>query len=219
MDRSSGSGVFARDPDALIDLVELELTDDLMKQQEGSAATSIYSKAIQEANFDYFDENVGIDDQQSVSQMNNHAKRVLDPNKLSQVEFEIDRAIKRVKMRSAWRVEGTLREYPKFDAVNMWFQYPVHNVDDTGILKDIQPEAEQPAWKKNFQKKKSPADKKKEQNESLETAYGACSIDGNVTLDSLSEFMGVTPKTVRNRIKNHGGFWITDGEVGRKPDK
>lgn len=219
MDRSSGSGVFARDPDALIDLIELELTEDLMKQQEGAAATSIYSKAIQEKNFDYFDENVGIDDQQSVSQMNNHAKRVLDPAALSQVESEIDRAVQRVKMRSAWRVEGTLREYPKFDAVNMWFQYPVHQVDDTGILKDIEPDSEQPAWKKNFQKKKSPADKKKEQNESLETAYGACSIDGNVTLDSLSEFMGVTPKTVRNRIKNHGGFWITDGEVGRKPDK
>ena len=27
MDRASGSGVFSRDPDALIDLIELELTD------------------------------------------------------------------------------------------------------------------------------------------------------------------------------------------------
>lgn len=34
MDRASGSGVFARDPDALIDLVELELNDDILKQEK-----------------------------------------------------------------------------------------------------------------------------------------------------------------------------------------
>ena len=36
MDRASGSGVFARDPDALIDLVELELNDDILKQENCS---------------------------------------------------------------------------------------------------------------------------------------------------------------------------------------
>ncbi|HFK2719268.1 TPA: hypothetical protein ACG1DY_005127, partial [Escherichia coli] len=91
--------------------------------------------------------------------------------------------------------------------------------DDTGFLKDIQPEGDSPTWKKNFEKKKSSTDRKKEQNESLEIAYESCTIDGSVTLDALAEFMGVTEKTVRNRIKNHGGFWVTDGEVGRKPDK
>lgn len=33
MDRASGSGVFARDPDALLDLIELEPTDALLKQE------------------------------------------------------------------------------------------------------------------------------------------------------------------------------------------
>ena len=37
MDRASGSGVFARDPDALLDLIELDLSDDLLKQQENNA--------------------------------------------------------------------------------------------------------------------------------------------------------------------------------------
>ena len=37
MDRASGSGVFARDPDALIDLVELELNDDILKQEKNKA--------------------------------------------------------------------------------------------------------------------------------------------------------------------------------------
>ncbi|WP_416149408.1 AAA family ATPase [Salipaludibacillus sp. HK11] len=219
MDRSSGSGVFARDPDALMDLVELEITDDLLKQQEAAAATGIYAQAIKKVNFDYFDEHVGLDDQQSVSQMNTHAKRAIPQDELDKVESEINQAIKKVRIRSAWRIEGTLREYPKFDAVNMWFQYPVHKVDDVGILKNIEPEGDSPPWKKNFTKKKSPEEKKKEQKESLEVAFESCMIDGEVTLDSLSEFMGVTPKTVRNRVGAHGDFWIDNGEVGRKPDK
>ena len=37
MDRASGSGVFARDPDAMLDLIELETTDALMKQEENKA--------------------------------------------------------------------------------------------------------------------------------------------------------------------------------------
>ena len=28
--------------------------------------------------------------------------------------------------------------------------------------------------------------------------------------------MGVTEKTVRNRLKEHGGFWVDGGQVGKK---
>lgn len=216
MDRASGSGVFARDPDALIDLVELDITEDLRKQQEGAAAAGIYAKAIEQANYDYFDENVGLDDQQSVAQMNTHAKKVLSEDKLAKVEAEINQAVKAVRVRSAWRIEGTLREYPKFEPVNMWFQYPVHKIDDTGTLKDIQPEAEQPAWKKNFNKKKSPDDRKKEALEALEVAYDACGIGEKVTVKDLTEYMGLSEKTVRRRIKDHDNFWIDGGDVGKK---
>ncbi|MFD2089595.1 hypothetical protein ACFSND_31245 [Brevibacillus brevis] len=98
----------------------------------------------------------------------------------------------------------------------MWFQYPIHRVDDVGSLKDIQPEGDAPAWKKNFTMKKSPDAKKKEQKEALETAYEACSIDEKITIKAIAEYMGVTEKTARNRIKEHGGFWVDDGVVGKK---
>ncbi|MBO0962001.1 AAA family ATPase [Neobacillus sp. MM2021_6] len=216
MDRASGSGVFARDPDALIDLVELELTDALIKQQEGAIAATIYANAIRKANYDYFDEHVGLDDQQSVSQMNTHAARVLQPEQLKQLEAEITRAVQSVRIRSAWRVEGTLREYPKFKPVNMWFQYPVHKVDDTGFLKDIELDAGGPSWKKNFQKKKSPQEAKKEKTAALESAFEACGIEEKITVNAIAEYMGVSEKTARRRIQEHGGFWISEGEVGRK---
>lgn len=216
MDRASGSGVFARDPDALIDLVELELTDDLQKQEENKVVCAIYQKALEKHNFDYLDEHVSQDDLLTARAMEDHAKRAI-PEQLQIVGQEVEQAVRKVRVRSAWRVEGTLREYPKFDAVNMWFDYPIHMADEVGSLNDIEPEGEQPPWKKNFSKnKKSPEERKQERKEALETAYEACSIDDEITVDSIAEFLGVTDKTVRRRIKEHGGFWIDEGIVGIK---
>lgn len=215
MDRASGSGVFARDPDALIDLVELELTDALMQQEENKVVCDIYKKAIEKHNFDYLDEHVSQDDLLSAVSMEAHAKRAI-PEQLPNVQQEVKEAMNKVRIRSAWRVEGTLREYPKFDPVNMWFSYPVHMVDEIGSLKDIEPEGEAPPWKKNFTKKKSAEERKKEQKEALEMAYEACSIDEIVTVKNLMEYMGLSERTIRRRIKEHGDFWIDDGEVGRK---
>ncbi|MGN7309898.1 AAA family ATPase [Alkalicoccobacillus gibsonii] len=218
MDRASGSGVFARDPDALIDLVELDMTETLTKQQSDRAACDVYTSYFKKYNFDYFDEHVGQDDVLSPAQMKTHAENGLKAH-LPVIEKEVEKAVHLAKVKSAWRIEGTLREYPKFDPINMWFQYPIHKVDEAGILKDINPGEEQAPWKKNFGKKKSPQEKKQEQKESFELAYESCTIDGAVTLEAMAEFMGVSPKTVRNRVTNHGGFWITNGEIGRKPDK
>lgn len=40
MDRASGSGVFARDPDAQLDMIELELTDDLKNNVADTGETA-----------------------------------------------------------------------------------------------------------------------------------------------------------------------------------
>lgn len=219
MDRASGSGVFARDPDALIDLVELELTDALINQEKDKAACKVYAKHIENNNYDYFDEHVGDDDLLSVKQMTEHANRAI-PTLLKVVENEVQQEQKKVSFKSAWRVEGTLREYPKFDPVNMWFKYPVHVLDDTGVLKDVEPEGETPPWQKDKKgKKKTAKERREEQNIALETAYEACSIDEVVTLENLAEYMGVTDRTVRNRLQKHKGFEIENGEVIRIKDK
>ena len=117
---------------------------------------------------------------------------------------------------TAWRIEGTLREFPKFPPVNLWFDYPIHRGDDSGVLADIDPEGEVPGWQRAMQKRKPKEAKAKERKDSIALAFEACGIDGKVTVSALAEYMGVTDKTVRNRLKEHGGFWIDEGEVGRK---
>ena len=65
-------------------------------------------------------------------------------------------------------------------------------------------------------KRKSPDQKKKERKESVEMAFEACGIGEKVTVKDLAEYMATTEKTVRNRLKEHGGFEIEDGEVRKK---
>lgn len=142
MDRASGSGVFARDPDALLDLTELDLPEDLKK---GS--------------------------------------------------------------RTAWRMEGTLREFERFKPVDFYFDYPIHQLDQ-GELADLKPETEKPYWQKGAESNvKNKEDRKEKRMKDLEDAYNACNVDGTgVTTTDLADYMEITPRTLRNRVTEHGYF-------------
>lgn len=213
MDRASGSGVFARDPDALIDLVELELNDDILKQEKNKAVCKVCEGWLYKYDKLY---HASQDDLCSETQMLALCREYLENDAYECVIEDVGKARKTVESRSAWRIEGTLREFPKFAPVNLWFKYPVHNIDNIGVLKDIAVDDGMPTWKKNFAKKKTDAERKTERKNSLETAFEACGIDDKVTVKSMAEYMGVSEKTVRRRLKEHGGFWIDEGQVGKK---
>lgn len=213
MDRASGSGVFARDPDALIDLVELELNDDILKQEKNKAVCKVCEGWLYKYDKLY---HASQDDLCSETQMLALCREYLENDAYECVIEDVGKARKTVESRSAWRIEGTLREFPKFAPVNLWFKYPVHNIDNIGVLKDIAVDDGMPTWKKNFSKKKTDAERKNERKNSLETAFEACGIDDKVTVKSMAEYMGVSEKTVRRRLKEHGGFWIDEGQVGKK---
>ena len=216
MDRASGSGVFARDPDALLDMMELELTDELLKQEENKAVCAACVSFL-EANYPAWEEDVSQDDQCSEKAMLDYCKKVLSQDLyLNLTNKFVLPARQRVRQRTAWRIEGTLREFPKFAPVNAWFDYPVHCVDKAGVLKDVGTDGEQPPWKRNLGRKKTKKDLVSERKNSIEKAYEAAGFSGDVTVQGMAEYMGITEKTVRNRLKEHGGFWVDDGKVGKK---
>lgn len=108
MDRASGSGVFARDPDALIDLVELELNDNLIKQRTDKAKCDVFKRAIQEKNLDYYQHEITLDDLQSVAQMSKHFDKALDDIMVRKPYLhEIQQVEESIKIATAWRVEGS----------------------------------------------------------------------------------------------------------------
>lgn len=215
MDRASGSGVFARDPDALLDYIELEQTDSLLKQEENKAVCKVCTAWLNR-HINYWDREVSQDDMLSESAMLSACNRLMDTSLYNSMLPEIFAARQSAKHKTAWRIEGTLREFAKFQPVNLWFDYPVHMVDEGGSLQDLDAEGEAPPWKKNFEKKKSSKERGEERKAAIENAFNICVEGGKVSIKDLAEYMGTSEKTVRNRLKEHGGFWIDDGIVGEK---
>jgi RecA-family ATPase len=219
MDRASGSGVFARDPDALLDLIELDITDELLKQEENKAVCAA-CVAFLEANHPAWEDDVSQDDQCSEKVMLEYCRKVLSQDLYASLTNSfVYPARQRVRQRTAWRIEGTLREFPKFPPVNLWFDYPAHYVDKAGILKDVETDGDQPAWKRNFKRKKTPADSQKSRKASIESAFEAAGFSGQPTVKGMAEYMSVTEKTVKNHLKEHGGFMVDNqGGVFKKGD-
>lgn len=212
MDRASGSGVFARDPDALLDLTELELNDNILKAEEDKAVCGICAKWLKRFLTDY-SRTVSQDDEMSRPAMLKYCNEYLKRNSIELVQKDIDEAVKLVRSRTAWRIEGTLREFPKFSPKNVWFDYPIHRIDSSGALKDICIDEQ---WKQNFSKRKSNAERKNDRKAGIETAFSAVAENNKATVKELAEYLGVTEKTVRNRLKEHEKFWIDDSECGLK---
>ena len=70
-------------------------------------------------------------------------------------------AKKAAEARTAWRIDGTLREFPKFPPVNLWFDFPVHRNDESGVLADIDPEGNVPAYQRGREVRKKQAEKQR----------------------------------------------------------
>ena len=215
MDRASGSGVFARDPDALIDLVELEVSEELLTQRLNQAACEVYKQALQERNNAYYQQNVGLDDLLSPAQMRTHFEKGI-PDVMARAPYtdKLEEVRNKIQIATAWRVEGTLREFAKFKPVNMWFSYPVHALDETGVLADIQVEEanNHARARKAREGRKSKEETWEVKLQKLETAYDAL-FDGSdpVTVKEMAEYLNVDEKTVRSHIKKHKDFEHKNG--------
>ena len=214
MDRASGSGVFARDPDAMLDMTELTITDAIREQLHNKAACrAIKAMLDKRGHADAY----GPDDALSKSRMLTIAKEKLGLADLRAIDAEVAAAQKKADSMTAWRIEGTLREFASFAPVNLWFDYPVHKLD-SGLLEDLQPDSDfrtlgaKGASRRWGDKAKQSKDRKAE----LDTAFEACMMDGEVTVYSLGEYMDLKPRTVKNRLKEDGRFWIDGEKVGRK---
>ncbi|MFZ6148105.1 AAA family ATPase [Enterococcus avium] len=208
IDRSSGSGVFARDPDAILDLIELPVTEDRYMQLENEAICQTFNEAIKTYNPTYDD--VGLDDQFSKKQMQHHLMSAIrSQDILKQVEIERQDAVRAARQATAWRIEGTLREFPKFDPVNAWFRYPVHVLDET--LQDIKLEEDpKENWKKGVQKSNESRSEKAAKE--LEEAFNILSEDGSpIEVNQVADYLEIARNTVYTRTKKHNGFKIDDG--------
>ena len=218
MDRASGSGVFARDPDALLDLIELDTTEALMKQEENKAVCEA-CRLYLDAHFKW-QEDLSQDELLNRNVMLNYCENKLNRWQFKTLQGQVEAARNRVRNLSAWRIEGTLREFPKFEPVNLWFSYPIHKVDEVRSLKDIQPDTDLPNWKKGAESnKKNAKDRKAERRKAVEAALEGSNFGDEPSVDDVADYLGVSKRTARDRILEHGGYEIENGIVRKKAEK
>lgn len=210
MDRASGSGVFARDPDALLDMIELTPTEAIRTARQNHAAAKAAAAALDAAGkADAYSR----DDACSRSRMLAICAGELPPAEARKVEAAADAAGQQAAKCTAWRIEGTLREFAPFAPLNLWFDYPLH-VLDTGALEDLEPDGDP----KSLSRKAAATrwGTKNKQKADLENAFEASVENGEASVYDMAEYLDLKPDTVRRRIKADGGFWYDDGKIGRK---
>ncbi len=209
-DRASGSGVFARDPDALLDMIELNVTEEAMVKRKTRKTMEIYERYLKEAlgrnRFESMRDEL-TDVPKMYSAVMQHIK---DPEKRWALQRELNDLENRMRSSTAWRIEGTLREFPSFEPVDVWFEYPVHKADDDGILKNTHADGEEVSAEEKKEKKV------KEQTETLDMAFEVLNVDGTLDIDELMQYWGVSRKTAIDRVKRNKDYSYSDGVVEKK---
>ena len=216
MDRASGSGVFARDPDALLDLIELALSEELQKQEENKAVCEVCARWLDQYSLNWR-EDVSQDDMCSETAILNAVSRILGTDRYAEMLPYVYRARQNARARTAWRIDGTLREFPKFKPVNLWFDYPIHTVEQDGALQDMDIAGESsPPWQKaKKQRKSNKKNEEKKEQQSFENAVKNCNFGDPPTIKNLSESLGLSERTVWRKIEKYD-YEVKNGKVFKK---
>jgi hypothetical protein len=147
MDRASGSGVFARDADAQVDMIQLNLVEVPMKKE------SVDSSA------------------------------------------------------TALRLESSLREFPSFIPVNIWFEYPIHLVDKEDKLRKNYADGDPRVnLFKSYKRNQTSDSRKEEFDEAFDKNKKK---DGTCLASVISEYLGIAERTVRDRVKEFNDEYVT----------
>lgn len=211
IDRASGSGVFARDPDAILDVIELNLTESVIDQEKNKAVCSVLTSLLTRAGKG---SEFSQDDACSAKAMRDLCYKLFDKEDCRVALLHAEAAEKAAISKTAWRIEGTLREFPKLQPFNVWFDYPIHRIDTVGTLNDLQSESERSPWQRAVDSHKKSAEKAKDKNRvKFENAVALCNMGDAPTLKQLSEYLSQSDRTTRLWITNYG--YMIDKNTGK----
>lgn len=213
MDRASGSGVFARDPDALLDMIELDMNKEVkehfINEARVEAMHAVLDKYVPKWKT-YIYQTKKTDDH-DFEAMNDYCAEMLGFEQMNELQYLTELKVDEAKHITALQISGTLREFATFDPINCFFKYPVHFLDNGNLLKGCRPEGS----KKKSKFEKMNETNKKKQDENIElflNAFEQLNHDGQVTVKELAEsglMMGKTQSALRSAIPR----WIKKEEL------
>lgn len=213
MDRASGSGVFARDPDALLDMIELDMNKEVKEhfidEARVEAMHAVLDKYVPKWRT-YIYQTKKTDDH-DFEAMNDYCAEMLGFEQMNELQYLTELKVDEAKHITALQISGTLREFATFDPINCFFKYPIHFLDNANLLKGCRPEGS----KKKSKFEKMNETKQKEQDENIElflNAFEQLNHDGQVTVKELAEsglMIGKTYSAITAAVPR----WIKKGSL------
>ena len=223
IDRASGSGVFARDPDAILDMTELYLSELDREELKARLCEAVDDKILKSTGQweNLKNNNPELLEDRIAKQELVEKRFDLFPDNSDSYRAEIEKA-KEIGSSSAYRLSMTLREFKSPEDKEIIFAYPVHVEDATGYLKNMYLQGDtspQTMTKKHIEKAQKRADKKRDW-------YESHSPNGEpVSISELAAAMGVkSAETIKNWIKSQpdlefGNGWIVKAGETPPPQK
>jgi len=138
MDRASGSGVFARDADALLAMTELEVTKEILAAYVNHSECAFIPRWLEEHGHAGVLEDVPQDVLVVATALRTALVELLPNKAMNALIAALDELGEAIGKASAYRIESTLRDFAPHPPVNVWYRFPVHEVDTVGILADAQ---------------------------------------------------------------------------------
>ncbi len=212
-DRASGSGVFARDPDALLDLIELEIpektVDSIVQLKKRDAILGLL------ADVEGIEKEIGQDAMCSYIALQSYAIKVLSDQKYGELLDRLGTLEKAERQKTAWRIESTLREFAPIEPIKCFFSHPIHTLDTEGVLKDLTAEGEKKSIQAVQEARRISAKSAKEsREEEFRNAVQNANMGEPPTPQEVAEYMDISLKTVYNKIKEFDFFLDkNDGKV------
>ena len=221
IDRSSGSGVFARDPDAILDLTELPVDEARYDKHAAEMACVEMYKTIATFRPDYLKE-ITPDDMTNKDRMGHHVMVAIHRAVSGYEQIMQDNA-RRVReaeekayTQTAWRLSAVLREFASPKPRNFWFDYPIHREDDSlaDISLDDNYKKNGRSWKEGMKE----ANKKRSEEKAAEFEQAFRNLDfdgtgGPVLVDDLVKALDISDRAIYRRIKKSEKFVVSRGEV------
>lgn len=203
IDRGSGSGVFGRDPDAILDLIELEITSKRLAELE----KRLWQPAVKDL---AVLNKIDLDEKIEGSAWNDPSAFFLTfqaayPEHAEACGVAINAATRRASKLSGWRMEATLRSFETPDPILLWYDYPVHYRDAWDLLIDAKAAGEEAPWVEQQRlKEEGKAAKAAAALEAFKTALEAAGGPDKATVLAVAGEMGVSEDTVIRYVGKAG---------------
>ena len=200
MDRGSGSGVFARDADTMIDLTALEIDGQTRAALQNSAICEFWKQKLNETGADWEKKCTEQDKKssgslaalyQSITNADSSKITMMVLNEQSKFEMEMEKV-------RAFRMEFVIRSFETPEPKNVIFKYPIHYLDQSGALVMAEPESHIAGVKK----KDTASVKEQKMDVFIETTDQLIlsSREGWTTYADIAEAIEIDPKTVTRRL-------------------